>query len=344
MFERILVTGASGRLGSNLAKQLLDRGEKVRALVVPNDPAEKSLAGLDVETVYGDLRDEKLVDQAVDGCDAVAHCAAVMGVPEGMSPHTFYDINCRGSFNVFQAVCDRADRVKRLVYISSTSAYSVEVQGPVITEETPLTPLSLYGSTKAANETMLRTMVFQYGIKTVVLRPNFIMACDEIINGFRRGWVTGVLQHGDARYSSYNPDAVEPWKIVEAAAPDPNQHVIPYGPGHESWVWHVTDVRDCAQAVQLALENDRAIGETFCIASPQPARWSEVVPYLCDKLGDEYVEVELPNLWHFEFDLSKARNVLGYDPQYGPKRMIDDGLRFRNGEDIGVIPPAIAHG
>ena len=55
------------------------------------------------------------------------------------------------------------------------------------------------------------------------------------------------------------------------------------------------------------------------------------------------VEVDLPNYWHFEFDLSKARKLLGYNPQYSPERMIDDAIDFRNGKDIGVIPAAITH-
>jgi len=344
MFERILVTGASGRLGSNLAKRLSERGAKVRAFVLPDDPAEKTLTGLNVEIFYGDLRDEIAVEEAVEGCDAIAHCAAVMGLPKNMTPHTFFDINCRGSFNVFQAASEKADKIRRLVYLSSTSAYSVETTGPVITEDDTLTPPSLYGMTKIVNEAMLRTFRYQTGLKAVVLRPNFIMACDEILNGWRRPWVTGVLQRADERYTCYVPGVAEPWKIVEEAVPDPETRVIPFGPGRRPWTWHVTDVRDTVHAVECALENEKAIGETFCIAGPKPARWDEVVKHLCKRLDEEYVEVDLPNLWHFEFDLTKAGNVLGYDPQYSPVRMIDDAIAFRNGKNIDVIPPAIAHG
>ena len=345
MSERILVTGASGRLGSNLAKRLIEKGVEVRAFVLPGDPAEKALEGLAVETVYGDLRDEKAVAAAVEGCDAVAHCAAVMGAPEGMSPHTFFDINVRGSFNIFQAVAERVATIRRLVYISSTASYSVDVQGPVINEDTPRTPLGLYGTTKVANEAILRTMVFQHGIPAVVLLPNFIMACDEILNGFRAGWVTGALKRADARCSFYNPDAVEPWRIVENAVTDPeNQRVIAYGPNREPWTWHVVDVRDCVQAVELALDKEEAVGGTFCVAGPKPMRWDDTVKYLCEKTGDPCVEVDLPSLWHFEFDLARARQVLGYAPQYPPERMIDDALAYQAGKDIGVIPPQIKHG
>jgi nucleoside-diphosphate-sugar epimerase len=337
-----LVTGASGRLGSNLAARLVREGERVRALILPGDPAEKSLAGVDVERVYGDLRDEKAVGEAMEGCDAVVHAAAVMS-DRGLTPHVFFDINCRGSFNVFQAAADRVNRIKRFVYLSSTSAYAVENTGPVIREDSPLNPLTLYGTTKVANEALLRTFRYRTNLPCVVLRPNFIMACDEILEGCRVGWVTGVLRSADTRYTCYNPEAVEPWKIVEQAAPDPKQRVIPYGPGRRPWTWHVVDVRDAVQAVELALAREQVVGETFCIAGPEPMRWDNTVKHLCKRLGEEYVEVDLPNLWHFEFDLTKARAVLGYDPKYTVERMIDDGIAFRSGQDIGVIPPAIAH-
>ncbi|MAE67063.1 MAG: hypothetical protein CMJ18_22610 [Phycisphaeraceae bacterium] len=341
-FERILVTGASGRLGANLVKRLLERGEHVRALVIPDDPAEESLAGLATETVHGDLRDEKVVEAAVDGCDVIVHAASLMA-EAGLSPHFFYDVNCRGSFNVFHAAAERADRISRFVYLSSTSAYAVHNTGPVITEDSPLNPLTLYGATKAANETMLRTFHYRTGLPAVVLRPNFIMACDEVLEGWRSDWVTGVLQSADERYTCYQAAAAEPWRIVEQAVVDPTQRVIPYGPDRRPWTWHVVDVRDAVHAVERAIESDQAIGETFCIAGPRPAPWDETVKYLCERLGETCVEVDLPNHWHFEFDLTRARTLLGYDPQFTIERMIDDGIAYREGRNIGVIPPAIPH-
>ena len=141
----------------------------------------------------------------------------------------------------------------------------------------------------------------------------------------------------------YSPDDKSPWEIVEKAMKSAEQRCIPRGMDGRPWTWHVTDVRDAVQGVLLAMEKDEAIGETFNIAGPKPLLWDEVVEYLCQKLGEEYCECRLPNYWHFEFDLSKARGILGYDPQYDPKRMIDDGIAFREGKDIGVLPPAFAH-
>jgi len=68
-----------------------------------------------------------------------------------------------------------------------------------------------------------------------------------------------------------------------------------------------------------------------------------VAPYAACALGRACVQVRLPVLWDVEFDISRARSVLGYDPQYDYRRMIDDALAFRRGEDTGVIPPGIPH-
>lgn len=343
-YRRILVTGASGRLGSNLVKRLTGEGAEVRSFILPNDPAEKTLDGLPTEKVYGDLTDEAAVDAAVEGVDAIVHCAAVMHEPKGMKPHRFFDINVRGTFNVFQAAADRATEVRKIVYISSTAAYTVQTAGPVIREDQPLRPLKLYGTTKVANEAMARAMEYQTGIPFVVLRPNYIMACDEVLGLCRAGVVIGTLKAGagDPRYTLYVPGVKEPWKSVEAAVKSPAQRCIPRDPKGNPWTWHVTDVRDAVQAIVLSLLRESANGRTFNVAGPKPARWDEVVKHLCARLDEDYAEVTIPNLWHFEFDLSQAKEHLGYAPEYSPERMIDDAVAFRDGKDIGVIPPATA--
>ena len=346
MYEKVLVTGASGRLGSNLVKRLTEDGVRVRSFILPDDPAEQTLSGLDTEKAYGDLRDESAVEKALDGVDGVVHCAAVMGGPRGdLTAHKFFDINVRGTFNVFQAAADRAEKIRKIVYFSSTAAYDVHTQGPVIREDVELRPLNLYGLTKATNETMARIVQFQTNIPVVIFRPNYIMACEEILGFGRAATVIGALKAAvkDPRLTYYIADSEEPWKIVEEAVKSARQRCVPRDPDGNPWVWHVTDVRDAVQATLLALTRDEANGQTFSVAGPKPARWDEVVPYLCEKLGEEYVQVGVPVLWHFEFDLSRAKELLGYQPEYPPERMIDDAIRFRNGKDIGVIPPAIPH-
>jgi nucleoside-diphosphate-sugar epimerase len=90
---KILVTGATGRLGANLTQQLLDRGYAVKALVIPDDPKQFKLNGFEVKLVDGDLRDQELSSKLVANVDAVIHTANILSPPSGMDNDTFFDIN-----------------------------------------------------------------------------------------------------------------------------------------------------------------------------------------------------------------------------------------------------------
>ena len=74
-------------------------------------------------------------------------------------------------------------------------------------------------------------------------------------------------------------------------------------------------------------------------AGPKPFTWDETIPYLSEKLDIPYIDVVSPGTpTHYQFDLSKARNLIGFEPQYDIITMIDDALRYQNGEDIDVLP------
>src|SRR5688500_5257557 len=81
--DLVLVTGATGRIGANLCRALLARGYRVRAVVLPGDPAVAKLEGLDVEIVETDLQDAPAVVEVCAGVDAICHLAALMGPDAG---------------------------------------------------------------------------------------------------------------------------------------------------------------------------------------------------------------------------------------------------------------------
>ena len=111
--QKILITGAAGRLGGNLTHQALAKGYDVRALVLPDDPKRSKLDGLDLEIVDGDLRDPEVCRRIVGGVDAVVHTANILGPPRGMDNRTFYEINSMGTFNLLEAAAPLSDRLER---------------------------------------------------------------------------------------------------------------------------------------------------------------------------------------------------------------------------------------
>ena len=120
------VTGATGYIGSAVVRQLLDKGKTVRCLVRETSSL-KNLAGLDVEPVYGDIRDMDSLSRALDGCDNVYHLAAVYAnwLPDA---GLMYQVNEEGTRNLL-ATCKTAG-VNKIVYCSSVAALGAHSKNP----------------------------------------------------------------------------------------------------------------------------------------------------------------------------------------------------------------------
>ena len=114
----VLVTGASGHLGANLVRRLLDEGTRVRVLARP-EVGNAALAGLDVETVWGDLRDLDATRAAVRGCPRVYHCAAKVSTGTGQVAE-IHGCNVVGSRHLLRAALEAG--VERVVVTGSFSA------------------------------------------------------------------------------------------------------------------------------------------------------------------------------------------------------------------------------
>lgn len=119
-----LVTGATGHLGSNLVRELLKRGAKVRVFV--RKPENKELEGLNVEVALGDLGDREAIEKAVKGCDHVYHLAAFVSIRSGDRPF-LYDVNVLGTRRLMQAC--RAEGIKKVVHCSSFGAVGTNPNG-----------------------------------------------------------------------------------------------------------------------------------------------------------------------------------------------------------------------
>src|SRR5690348_3684156 len=114
---RVLVTGATGFLGSRVAGRLLDRGDEVRALVRSTSDRGR-LAGLDIEYVDGDVTDRASVAAALDGVDWVVHAAAMVELGP-RDPSKLVRVNVTGAANVLEQA---AERGVHALHVSSLSA------------------------------------------------------------------------------------------------------------------------------------------------------------------------------------------------------------------------------
>jgi UDP-glucuronate 4-epimerase len=175
---KILLTGAAGFIGFHTINRLLDRGDEVVGLDNVNpyyDPTlkEKRLEILQARKGFtfhrGDILDRELVKKAMQGCDMVCHLAALAGVRYAFDhPDEYIDINIRGFFNVLDEV--RLQKVKGLVYASSSSVYGGNTKLPSSEEDRTDNQLSLYGMNKKDNELMAHTYHSLYGTHVTGLR------------------------------------------------------------------------------------------------------------------------------------------------------------------------------
>jgi dihydroflavonol-4-reductase len=147
-----LVTGATGFLGSHLARRLCERGDRVRVLVRATSNRRR-LAGLELETAEGDITDSASLERALDGIDLVYHCAAMYEIGT-RDPEKMERVNVGGTKNVLVAARERGARV---VHVSSVVALGPT--GTTLADETHWRgdrPRSAYEATKRASHELLR--------------------------------------------------------------------------------------------------------------------------------------------------------------------------------------------
>jgi len=170
---KILVTGADGLLGSNLVRRLLERDHEVRVFIYPGSTS-RTLDGLDVEKITGDITDARAVEAAADGCESVFHVAASTAMWPPRDPK-ITAINVKGTRNVLDAV-ERAG-VRRLVHVGSASSFGYGAMDDPGTEESPYRYAGLglaYFDSKLRAQKMVLERARSGRVDAVVVNPTFM--------------------------------------------------------------------------------------------------------------------------------------------------------------------------
>jgi dihydroflavonol-4-reductase len=167
----VLVTGASGFIGSAVVRALIDDGYRVRALCEPGR-SDGNLAGLEVERIVGDVRDAATLDRVVEGVSTVFHLAAIYRF-WAADPDLFYDVNVGGTMNVIRAA-EHAS-CSRLVYTSTVGTIGVAEHGRPASEDSLVHFEHLFGHYKRskylAEHEVLRAGAA--GLPVVLVHPTF---------------------------------------------------------------------------------------------------------------------------------------------------------------------------
>ncbi len=173
--KKVLVTGADGFIGSHLTEELVKKGYEVKAFVFYN--SFNTWGWLDtlsddimkhVEIFQGDVRDPNGVKQAMKGCEAVFHLAALIAIPFSYhSPDTYVDTNIKGTLNVLQAAREYGIRV----LVTSTSEVYGTAQYVPIDEKHPFQGQSPYSATKIGADRLAESFYRSFDLPVTIVRP-----------------------------------------------------------------------------------------------------------------------------------------------------------------------------
>lgn len=291
-----LVTGGAGFIGSNIVAELVKRGERVRVLDNFSTGDRENLRpfGDAIELVEGSLTDFETVRLAVRSVDVVLHQGALPSVPRSVEqPINSNEVNAAGTLNLL--VASRDERVKRVVFASSSSIYG-DVEIDRKHEGLPPRPLSPYAVAKMAAEYYAKVFFNLYGLETVALR---------YFNVF------GPRQNPDSQYSAVIP------KFIKAMM-NGKQPVI-YGDGLQSRDFSY--VENVVLANLLAASALRMTGETLNIACGETRTLLDLVNGLNNILGTNISPIFQPirkgDVKHSLADISLAERTIHYKPTVG---------------------------
>ena len=173
---KILVTGSDGFIGSHLTEELVKKGCRVKAFVYYNsfnnwgwlDSLPKDIMK-EVEIFQGDIRDPNGVKEAMKGCQAVFHLAALIAIPFSYhSPDTYVDTNIKGTLNVLQAA--RELGTERVLVTSTSEVYGTAQYVP-IDEKHPFQGQSPYSATKIGADRLAESFYRSFDLPVTIVRP-----------------------------------------------------------------------------------------------------------------------------------------------------------------------------
>lgn len=290
---RYLVTGGAGFIGSNTVDELVRRGHSVVVLDDLSSGKEENLAEVrnKITFVKGSITDVEAVQKVMHQAEYVIHLAARTSVPRSVKdPLDTNRINVEGTLNVLVAARD--NKVKRVVFAASSSAYGETPTLPK-TEEMQPQPISPYGVSKYVGELYAQTFGRCYGLENVSVR---------YFNIF------GPRQDPDSPYSGVLS------RFATAFLQD--EQPVVFGDGEQTRDF--TYVENAVQANLLACEAPAASGGVFNIGTGDRISLNQTLEYLRrisgKKLEAKYEPAREGDIRDSQADISKAREVLGYEP------------------------------
>jgi len=292
-----LVTGGAGFIGSHIAAALMSSGARVRVLDDLSTGHRENLEeiGGDLDFIEGSVADEPLLNKILDGVEVVFHEAAIPSVPRSVeAPKQTHVASVDGTFSLLLAARD--NRVRRVVYAASSSAYGDQPTLPKAEQMLP-DPLSPYAVAKLVGEYYCQVFTRVYGLETVSLR---------YFNVF------GPRQDPSSQYSGVVS------RFISALLT--GERPVIFGDGEQSRDF--TYIDNVVAANLSAASAKDASGKVINVANGQQITLNELLVELKDLTGKpdvtaEYKDPRVGDVMHSLADNTLAREFLGYESKVG---------------------------
>ena len=331
---RVLVTGFAGRVGTVVVETLLERGFSVRGFDLRRPGGTDS----GYEAVSGALEDPDAIGRAMAGMEAVVHLGALMSWSPGDWPRMFRT-NVEGTRVALDAAADAG--VARFVFASSGEVYPENSpQFLPITEEHPLLANSPYGMTKILGEELVRFHERKGMLETVILRFSHIQDASELLD--EESFFSGprfFLEPRIRQQEKLGNHAIA--SLLREASPGAPAHILSRSEAGRPYRMHITDTRDIAEGILLALSRPEAANAVFNLGSSVPVDFGWLLPRMSEITGYPVVEIDLPGPGvHYHTSNRKIRAALGFEPQWTMDAMLAEAAAARNRRETTPCPNA----
>jgi nucleoside-diphosphate-sugar epimerase len=255
----ILVTGATGFLGSALVMELLRRGQPVRILARDEEKARQQFGG-SVAIVPGDITDREQVRRAIDGVTIIYHLAGRLYHPS-VSPELYRMIHVEGTRTLLEA-CQGQSQLTRIVHCSTTGVHGATGSAPAA-EDAPFAPTNPYEATKLEGELLALDMYIEQGLPVSVARPGLV----------------------------YGPGDLHLLGLFSTI----NKGISPLINGSTAQL-HPIYIDDMIAAFLLCAERPQALGRSYNLAGERPVTIRELATAIANALGRNMPHGNMP-LW-----------------------------------------------
>jgi UDP-glucose 4-epimerase len=314
--KRILVTGATGKVGSHFITRILqsDQDVRIRALchkrLLP--PTNR------LEIVQGSISDRAVVHTALQEVTHVLHCATCKEIPRDVM-----DVTVKGLFWLLEE-CRASSAFRQIILIGGDAAlghFFYPHPLPVTEQQKHSAYPGCYALSKVLEEVMLEQYFIQYGLSGCCLRAPWIMEKDD----FKYSLSFGEDVFGGPRWRELVGAQRADEYVKSGAVP---LMLDPKGKSLQRNFVHVSDLVD---AILGALDHPRTHQQTFNICMDVPVDYQNVADYLKETRGLPSVEIETP-YWSTWLDNTKAKFLLGWRPGFDLMRLIEEAWAYQRSE------------